>query len=96
MGGGGTDTQIGETGNDELGGDGDEEFVFPMADGPSTALVTDFVAHNAEDKINLSNAAGIIAGLADLFANQPSSDEDGNAVIADADGDTMTLLYVGR
>lgn len=78
FGGGGDDTMVGDS--------GDDTFVFSA--GADVAQDFDVAA----DILDLSGAAGI-TDMTDLMANHVST-VGGNAVITDADGDTLTLLVV--
>lgn len=85
FGGAGKDKLDGGKGNDKLTGDGGADtFIFAGTFGKDT--ITDF---QAKDKIDLSDAAGI-KDMSDL-RNKHLTEVDGNAVITDKDGNTVTL-----
>ena len=85
-GGSGDDTMQGGRGDDKMkGGSGKDTFVFEKGDD----VVRDFAETLAGEKIDLSNAAGI-KSFRDL-KNNHLTDLNGNAVIEDTKGNTMTL-----
>lgn len=83
IGGGGRDQLNGQAGNDTMtGGGGIDTFVFSTGND----VITDF---NTIDKIDLSSVASI-TGMNDL-RNNHTEDIDGNLVIDDGAGNTLTL-----
>lgn len=92
LGGAGKDTLDGGNGNDKMTGNGGADtFIF----GTGADVVTDFSTANALEKVNLSGVASItgaddLAKYNDLLAEH-LSEVDGNVVINDLGGNTMTL-----
>ncbi|MBR9862822.1 MAG: calcium-binding protein [Rhodobacteraceae bacterium] len=88
IGNGGVDTLDGGAGNDVLnGGNGADIFVFSGAFGQD--VIQKFAARNDAEKIVLSGVAGIV-DFDDLMDNHVSV-SDGDVVIVDADGNSITL-----
>ncbi|SFL05367.1 M10 family metallopeptidase C-terminal domain-containing protein [Shimia haliotis] len=91
-GGGGFDTLDGGVGNDELTGGGNAD-VFVFADGHGDDTITDFLATNGAEDINLSGVSAI-TDITDLLTNHILSSAGGNVVIDTGGGNTITLLGV--
>lgn len=92
LGGAGRDKILGDGGNDELFGEGGaDRFIFKGAFGDDT--VSDFETAGRKEKIDLSGVNSI-RSFRDL-KNNHLSEEDGNAVISDGNGNTITLDGVG-
>ena len=88
-GGRGRDTLDGGSGNDLLSGDQDADcFVFSNGFGDDT--ITDFQTEGRKEMIDLDNVS-TIKNFRDLKNNHLSEDADGNAVISDNRGNTITL-----
>ncbi len=96
LGGVGKDSLDGGVGNDRMTGNGGADtFIF----GPGTDIVTDFSTADSAEKIDLSGVTSII-GADDLakfndLTNEHLSEVNGNVVIDDLAGNTMTLNGVG-
>jgi len=91
LGGKGNDKMIGGKGNDKMtGGGGFDTFIF--SDGNDT--ITDFNTASDKEKIDLSDV-GSITDFGDLTGGgHLTTDTNGNAVIDDLAGNTMTLTGV--
>ncbi|UWQ40113.1 hypothetical protein K3718_11085 [Leisingera aquaemixtae] len=93
MGGAGRDKILGDGGNDDLFGDGGaDRFIFRGAFGDDT--VSDFETAGRKEKIDLSGVTPI-KSFRDLKNNHLSENGDGDAVISDNNGNTITLDGVG-
>lgn len=91
-GGSGRDTIDGGAGNDTItGGNGADEFVFSGSFGDDR--ITDFDTSGKKEKIDLSDAAGI-SRYKDLKNNHLSEDANGDVVITDKNGNTITLIDI--
>lgn len=100
-GGGGADTMDGGIGRDRLnggggddvltGGGGADRFVFKGNFGDD--VITDFSTGGRKEKIDL-RAISEITSFRDLRNNHLSENDDGDAVITDNDGNTITLTDV--
>lgn len=89
LGGNGIDILNGGEDDDEMtGGGGGDTFVFEGDFGDD--LITDFNIGKDGEYIDLSGATGI-NNFNDLSNNHLSENSDGDAVITDADGNTITL-----
>ncbi|CUI01986.1 calcium-binding protein [Leisingera aquaemixtae] len=93
MGGAGRDKILGDGGNDDLFGDGGaDRFIFRGAFGDDT--VSDFETAGRKEKIDLSDVTPI-KSFRDLKNNHLSENGDGDAVISDNNGNTITLDGIG-
>ncbi|MBQ4823681.1 calcium-binding protein [Leisingera sp. HS039] len=89
FGGGGKDRINGDGGNDLLSGEGGaDRFIFKGTFGDDT--VSDFSTAGRKEKIDLSDVA-TIKHFRDLKNNHLSENDDGDAVIRDNRGNTITL-----
>lgn len=89
FGSGGKDKLEGGAGDDELtGGSRADQFIFKGNFGNDT--ITDFSTQGSAERINLARIEEI-RSFNDLINNHISEDSDGNAVISDDDGNTITL-----
>ncbi|UWQ61353.1 hypothetical protein K3723_10725 [Leisingera caerulea] len=93
LGGAGRDKILGDGGNDDLFGDGGaDRFIFRGAFGDDT--VSDFETAGRKEKIDLSGVSNI-KSFRDLKNNHLSENGDGDAVISDNNGNSITLDGVG-
>ncbi|UWQ52524.1 calcium-binding protein [Leisingera caerulea] len=93
LGGAGRDKILGDGGNDDLFGEGGaDRFIFKGAFGEDT--VSDFETAGRKEKIDLSGVSNI-KSFRDLKNNHLSENGDGDAVISDNNGNSITLDGVG-
>lgn len=93
LGGSGRDKILGDGGNDDLFGEGGaDRFIFKGAFGEDT--VSDFETAGRKEKIDLSGVSSI-KSFRDLKNNHLSENGDGDAVISDNNGNSITLDGVG-
>ncbi|UWQ57078.1 hypothetical protein K3722_11080 [Leisingera caerulea] len=93
LGGAGRDKILGDGGNDDLFGEGGaDRFIFKGTFGEDT--VSDFETAGRKEKIDLSGVSNI-KSFRDLKNNHLSENGDGDAVISDNNGNSITLDGVG-
>ncbi|WP_291731894.1 calcium-binding protein [Leisingera sp. F5] len=93
IGGSGRDTLDGGSGDDMLtGGAGADRFVFKGRFGDDT--ITDFQTSGRREKVDLKSI-GEITSFRDLKNNHLSENSNGDAVISDGSGNTITLDGIG-
>lgn len=91
-GGGGRDRLEGAGGDDTLMGQGgNDRFIFKGNFGDDT--IVDFTTKGRKEKIDLKKIAEI-SSFNDLTQNHLSENADGDAVISDDDGNTITLIDI--